>query len=230
MPIYRGPDGKIIEERTKRIQDDEVTDLRQSNPTPASNVGANVGIGDDQGSEDLTKKVNIQSLGAESDLDIGVKANSSEDADKTRLFAAEKPAANVSSEKIATSQLIANPTVGWLAVVSGPGKGNVLSFGYGSNPIGRGGSARVNIDFGDAEISRGEHAIVTYDPRGKKFYIQHGSGNNLTYLEQEPVLVPTELSARAQITLGQTKLMFVPLCGDSFDWQDLKDDSSNEQT
>lgn len=226
MSIYRGPDGKIIEKRTKPIEDDEVTDLSRSNSAPSSGLGAK----DAGGSEDLSKKINISSVGAESDLESAVKPNSKEDADKTHLFVPEKPVTNASSEEKPASQLATNPTVGWLAVVSGPGKGNVLSFGYGSNPIGRGGGARINIDFGDAEISRSGHAIVTYDPRSRKFYIQHGSGKNLTYLEQEPILVPTELSARAHITLGQTELLFVPLCGDSFDWQDLKDDSVNEQT
>ena len=226
MPIYRGPDGKIIEERTKRIQDDDVTDLSRSNPAPTSGLGAK----DAGGSEDLKKKVNFSSMGDESGIESAVKPNAKESSDKTQLFVPEKPATNESTEEKPASQLIANPTVGWLVVVSGPGKGNVLSFGYGSNPIGRGGGARVNIDFGDAEISRSGHAIVTYDPRSRKFYIQHGSGNNLTYLEQEPVLVPTELPARAHITLGQTELLFVPLCGDSFDWQDLKNDSANEQT
>jgi len=35
---------------------------------------------------------------------------------------------------------------------------------------------------------------------------------------------------RAEITIGETTLMFIPLCGDNFDWQDLKDGSTNAST
>ena len=40
MPIYRGPDGKIIEERTKRIRDDELTTLANSASSEESTKGA----------------------------------------------------------------------------------------------------------------------------------------------------------------------------------------------
>ncbi|PCH59962.1 MAG: hypothetical protein COC19_06505 [SAR86 cluster bacterium] len=125
---------------------------------------------------------------------------------------------------------MSNPTVAWLAVVSGPGKGEILTLGYGANSIGRGGGDRVNLDFGDLQISRQEHATITYDPRGRKFYLQHGRGNNLTYLEQEPVLTPTQLTRNAQITLGDTILLFIPLCSADFDWQDIERESPDEPT
>ena len=116
-----------------------------------------------------------------------------------------------------------DPVVGWLAVVEGPGKGRALQLGYGSNPIGRGRTARVSLDFGDNQVSRGGHAIVTYDPRGRKFSVQHGGGTNLTYLGDQPVLIPKELPALSHISIGATVLRFVPLCGDAFDWQDTEE-------
>ena len=42
-----------------------------------------------------------------------------------------------------------DPTVGWLVVVDGPGKGQVRRLGYGVNSLGRGGKSRVKLDFGD---------------------------------------------------------------------------------
>ena len=86
---------------------------------------------------------------------------------------------------------MANPVVGWLVVIGGPGRGQVRPVGYGSNTLGRGEDSRVRLDFGDEQISREAHAVVTYDGRGRKFYLQHGGGTNLTYLGDEPVLVPT---------------------------------------
>lgn len=111
-----------------------------------------------------------------------------------------------------------DPVVGWLVVVDGPGRGTSLRLGMGQNTIGRGTGARVRINFGDNEISRTNHAVVTYDPRGSHFYVQPGRGLNLTYLEDEPVLVPQRLPNRSRITVGKTTLRFVALCDGSFDW------------
>lgn len=116
-----------------------------------------------------------------------------------------------------------DPPVGLLLVLAGPGRGNALPFGYGTNALGRGEGQRVRLDFGDERISRERHAIITYDGAARKFYLQHGGGPGLTYLDAEPVLTPAELSGRERIRLGDTVLLFVPLCGPEFDWQELED-------
>ncbi len=111
--------------------------------------------------------------------------------------------------------------VAWVVVIQGHGRGKSLQLGYGMNTIGRGQNVRVCLDFGDEAISRSApHAIITYDPRGRKFYLQHSDGKNLTYLNDEPILVPTQLTGGEDILLGQTVLRFIPLCGENFDWQD----------
>jgi hypothetical protein len=113
------------------------------------------------------------------------------------------------------------PVVGWLVVVKGPGRGKALPLGYGMNPIGREPAGnRVCLPFGDEEISRKKHAILTYDPRGRKFYLQHGDSTNLTYLGDAPVLSPTLVEGGETIRIGrETELRFVPLCGEDFDWE-----------
>ena len=110
------------------------------------------------------------------------------------------------------------PVVGWLVVVAGPGRGQSIKLGYGMNSIGRGSEERVSLDFGDEEISRQGHAMLTYDSKGRKFYIQHGGGTNLTYLGESPVLQPHELLGRETIGLGNTQLCFIPFCGPEFEW------------
>ena len=115
-----------------------------------------------------------------------------------------------------------DPVVGWLAVVAGPGAGDYVRLGYGMNNIGRSDDQRCRLNFGDENISRQNHASVTYDPRGRKFYLQHGGGQNLTYLNDAPVLQPIELSGGEMITLGGTTLRFVPLCGAGFDYADIQ--------
>jgi len=113
------------------------------------------------------------------------------------------------------------PVVGWLVVVSGPGRGRSVSLGYGMNSIGRDSDNRVALSFGDELISRKKHATLTYDPRGKKFFLQHGESSNLTYLGEDPVLAPVALGGGETIRLGDaTELRFIPLCGEDFDWEE----------
>lgn len=109
-------------------------------------------------------------------------------------------------------------TVGWLVVTSGNGRGKSFTIGYGVNSIGRSPTERVSLDFGDSEISRSRHALLTFDPKGRKFYLQNGDGVNLTYLSDNPVLHATELFGNEKITLGNTELCFIPFCGKNFDW------------
>lgn len=112
-----------------------------------------------------------------------------------------------------------DPVVGWLVIVDGPGKGQALKIGYGQSAIGRAQGQRIQIDFGDDQISREDHGFITYDPKGRKFYVQLGGGANLIYVGDSPVLAPTELTPNTTLTLGATTLRFVPLCGSDFDWQ-----------
>ena len=113
---------------------------------------------------------------------------------------------------------MADPVVGWLVIIDGPGKGLFARVGNGQNMIGRSPECRIRLDFGDDEISRSNSAIVTYDPRGRRYYVQQGSGTNLIYLNDAPVLAPTELRDRSELLIGSTRLRFVALCGDDFSW------------
>jgi hypothetical protein len=146
-------------------------------------------------------------------------AKEAEDDEKTRVYfrAAE------SNAPAAAPAEGFSPTVGWLVIMAGPGRGNSVALGFGMNHIGRSASNRVVLDFGDEEISRKTHTTLTYDPRGKKFYIQPGpDATNLTYVGEEPnvkpVLTPTEIFGGETIALGKTKLKFIAFCGPNFSW------------
>lgn len=138
-------------------------------------------------------------------------APSSNDQNKTTLYRGEG-----ASEEGASEQEL---PVGWLIVIDGPGKGASFQLGYGHNAIGRDADQRISIDLGDTSISRQRHAAVTYDGKNRKFYISHGEGDNLVYLNEAPVLEPKSLSAYDKFTIGQTTLLLLPLCNDSFDWE-----------
>ena len=125
------------------------------------------------------------------------------------------------SGKSSTPGSETDPVVGWVVVVAGPGRGKSLPLGNGNNAIGRARASRVPLDFGDAEIHREGHAIITFDPRSREFYLQPGTGSsttNLTYLDGKLVLQPNEIRTGQEITLGSTHLRFVALCGAEFTW------------
>lgn len=108
--------------------------------------------------------------------------------------------------------------VGWMVVVSGPGRGNGFTLFSGVSQIGRGEDQAVRLDFGDNSISRSNHAAIAYDPEQKGFYLGHGGKANLVRLNGNPVLSTEPLSTGALIRIGETTLRFVGLCGDEFDW------------
>jgi hypothetical protein len=113
-----------------------------------------------------------------------------------------------------------DPVVGWLVVLSGPGRGNARRLGYGQNSLGRDKGERVSLDFGDGSISRSKHCFVLYEPRKRQYFIRPGDGANLTYLNGDLLSESRPLTAADLIEVGATKLKFVPLCGPEFDWED----------
>ena len=116
---------------------------------------------------------------------------------------------------------MADPPVGWLVVVRGPGKGHVLPLGIGLNVIGRAPDMRVCIDFGDSNISRSNHARIVYEPRERRFLLLHGDGTNLTYLNNQLVIDAVDLASGSEVQIGNTTLRFQALCGKDFDWPDV---------
>ncbi len=116
-----------------------------------------------------------------------------------------------------------SPVVGWLVVVQGPGKGNFRPVFPGSNTIGRSPTQRIAIDFGDDSISSEKQAFLVYDGRKRQFQlVPNLEKSNLAHLNDSAVLANTEIKAKDRLTIGQTTLLFVPLCGEDFDWSEVK--------
>lgn len=111
-----------------------------------------------------------------------------------------------------------DPVVGWLVVIDGPGRGRSLEIGAGTNSIGRAAGQKLCLNFGDMQVSREKHALLTYDPRSQRFFLNNGEVRNLTYVENEVVLAPVELNGGETITVGDTQLRFVRFCDSAFSW------------
>ena len=109
------------------------------------------------------------------------------------------------------------PVVGWVVCTDGVNKGTDYRLHQGRNFIGRSPEMDVCI-LGDNTVSRSSHAIVVYDPRSNVYLAQPGSSKELFYVNDKLVLNPVELKTMDLLNIGDTKLMFVPLCGEQFHW------------
>jgi len=143
---------------------------------------------------------------------------------KTRLLGFSAPASQahdpMSQAREAPASAQAQFPVGWLVVVDGPGLGTSFSLFDGLTQIGRGEGQTVRLDFGDATISRENHAAIAFDGEQRQFFFGHGGKANLVRLNGRPVLSTEPLDSNSLIRIGETTLRFVALCGADFVWGD----------
>lgn len=69
----------------------------------------------------------------------------------------------------------------------------------------------------DDSISGEDHAKLLYDLSSNRYFLWHDKGRNLTYVNGQMV-DRQELHAYDKIQLGQTHLLFIPFCGEKFQW------------
>lgn len=113
-----------------------------------------------------------------------------------------------------------DPHVGMVIVIAGPGRGFTGPLSYGDNKIGRGSGMDVRLDFGDAELSDKDHACIKYNAKTRDFHIHPGSAENAITVGKKTVAKkPHKLRDRDRIVIGNTELLFLAICGDSFDWR-----------
>ncbi|MDD6410779.1 MAG: FHA domain-containing protein [Oliverpabstia intestinalis] len=111
------------------------------------------------------------------------------------------------------------PVVGWLVCINGAYRGESFKLKSGRNFIGR--AANMDIVLGaDQSVSRLHHAAVVYDPKSRAFIVAAGDARELCYLNGDVVVTSQRLQAYDVLTLGNTELMLIPLCGEKFSWDD----------
>jgi len=111
------------------------------------------------------------------------------------------------------------PVVGWLVCVGGCHFGECFNIYAGKNSIGRSEENRIVIS-NDNSISRIKHALIVYEPKKRNFYLQPGDSSGLTYLNDDYITDSHKLATQDMIELGDSKFMFVPLCGETFSWEE----------
>lgn len=110
-----------------------------------------------------------------------------------------------------------DPVVGWLVCVEGPDRGRDYRIRSGRNFIGRDEHMHIAIR-NDAGISRERHAVLSFEPRRGEFKLIPGDSAGLTYVNDETVDAAVALKPFDRIELGESKLLFVPFCGERFQW------------
>jgi hypothetical protein len=110
-----------------------------------------------------------------------------------------------------------DPVVGWLVCVEGADKGRDYRIRSEKNFIGRSEKMDIQIS-GDDTISRENHAVVSCNPKNGTFKVHPGDGRGIVYLNGKDVDAPQEINPYDIIEIGQTKLAFMPFCGEKFQW------------
>lgn len=108
------------------------------------------------------------------------------------------------------------PVTGWLVCVQGEYWGSSFELKAGVNVISRDSSADVCLKK-DVRVSRSMHASVIYEPKKKIFFLGNGE-RSLTYCNGELLEGRRELSSYDSIEIGMGTYLFIPFCGERFDW------------
>lgn len=111
------------------------------------------------------------------------------------------------------------PVCGWLACIAGPRQGLSFTLHTGKNFIGRADDMDVRLP-GDDAVSRRNHAVIVYDPQNRRFMLLPGDSEGIVYLDGEAVYSPTLILDMSVVKVGRTQLLFRPLCGENFAWQE----------
>jgi len=119
-----------------------------------------------------------------------------------------------------------DPVTGWLVCIEGPSKGRDYRILTEKNFLGRSDGMDIQV-LGDNYIAKRNHAVFVYDPKKRKNLLLPGDSQGLVYVNGEAVYAPIELSQFDTIELGKSKFLFIPLCGENFEWAEL-DDVSKE--
>lgn len=110
--------------------------------------------------------------------------------------------------------------VGWLIGYTGVYRGTLFSCHTGRNSIGKSSTSYIDLSC-DSSIEDDIQALVIYDPHERQFFLQAGTGKGLVYHNDSLVFSHDLLEAYDHIQIGNTDLVFIPLCGPHFSWEEV---------
>lgn len=110
-----------------------------------------------------------------------------------------------------------DPVVGWLVCTEGKEKGRDFRIHADNNFIGRSEKMDICVPWDDT-ISRENHAMISYDGLDRTYYFSPGDGRGIVRLNGMALFQTAQLKAYDEIIVGMTGFLFIPLCGEKFDW------------
>lgn len=116
-----------------------------------------------------------------------------------------------------------DPVAGWLVCYEGPEKGLDYRIRFGQNAVGR--DDNMDIVLKDNAISRNGHCFLTYDHRHNTFVIHSGISHGTVYKNGHLLTGAEELASFDLLELGNSKFVFIALCGDRFRWDSSSDNA-----
>ena len=216
MPVYRTPDGRIVEERTKQrpLRNPGTTAASEGERTTAANVEGDAPASPHSSRRGYSDPTVVHRPGT--GRSGTARSLTPPDSETTRLHGSI--GAGAAGVEGATPEV--EPVAGWLVVVEGPGAGTDLRICIGQNMVGRDPDSRIGLPFGDLKISRRDHLRVNYDHERRVFSVVPGTSPNLAYLNGTAIEQRCVLASGDTIRIGRTTLRFVAFCGDDFNWPD----------
>lgn len=112
-----------------------------------------------------------------------------------------------------------DPVVGWFVQTTGENRGKTYEIHSERNTIGRSSGMDICLK-GDIGISRDTNGVISYNPRNRSFHLIPGEGKAIIYVNGEELLSPVQLCAYDRIEISETTLLFLPLCGEKFSWEE----------
>ena len=151
---------------------------------------------------------NQPTIDPETEIVSDAAENNTENPDATILVGglkSEKPEGNT-------------PTVGWLVVWNGPGKGISHKISLGRNSIGRGKSCDIKVDHGDSTISKNGTIAITYEHKYHTFTFVNNGSKNPPYINEKAIHTESSLGSGDILEIGDTQLVFIPFCSSERNW------------
>lgn len=115
---------------------------------------------------------------------------------------------------------VTEPVTGWLAVTSpsSADRGKSFMLKDGGNTIGKGRSADVVLAHDPTLVGEAD-AMLIYDSEDRLFFIQPIEATAHIRLNGRLINMTSELAPYDRIVVGNTEMVFVPLCGEKFSWE-----------
>ncbi len=175
---------------------------------------------------DKTVAMGVENMTAASSAPIEGNADHEKPNVTRPLFEAVQSAGDDDGRTVALiqSNIGIDPVVGWLVCVNGKEKGRSYMIHSDNNYIGR--SEKMDICIrGDETISRENQAVITYDTNDNSYFFSSGDGRSIVRVNNKAIFQTVTLQAYDRLVIGKTELIFMPLCGEKFKWEDETENS-----